>query len=126
MKSLQSLVKILRPSEKRLLLHYYSRNTNAEEKLRLKLFKLVDSGVESDVEAKVLLKNSSGPSAYSHLKSRLKDDILNVLLTQDTSKRLAQGNRSAELDCRKKVAQSHLLLLRGARIEGINVLTKAS
>ncbi|MFT4980770.1 MAG: tetratricopeptide (TPR) repeat protein [Bacteroidia bacterium] len=125
MKSLLSLVKVLRSSEKRLLLHYYSRNTNSEEKLRLKLFRLVVKGVETDAEARLLLKTKGGPSAYSHLKSRLKDDILNVLLTQDTSKRLAQGNRSAELDCRKKVAQSHLLLLRGARIEGINVLTKA-
>lgn len=125
MKSLQSLVKVLRPSEKRLLLHYYSRNTNSEEKLRLKLFKLVVSGVATDDEAKTLLKSSGGKSAYSHLKSRLKDDILNMLLTQDTSKRLAQPNRAAELDCRKKVAQSHLLLLRGAQVEGMNILNKA-
>ena len=124
MKSLQSLVKILRPSEKRLLLHYYSRNTNAEEKLRLKLFKLVQKGVESDVDAKGLLKNSSGPSAYSHLKSRLKNDILNILLMQETNKRFAQLNRAAELECRKKVAQSHVLLLRGAQLEGLKVLRK--
>ena len=125
MNSLQSLVKILRPSEKRLLLHYYSRNTNAEEKLRLKLFRIAEEGITSDEIARAKLNVSSGASAFSHLKSRLKDDILNILLTQDTSKRLAQANRSAELDCRKKVAQSHLLLLRGAQIEGMNVLSKA-
>ena len=125
MKSLQSLIKVLRPSEKRLLLHYYSRNTNSEEKLRLKLFRLVEKGIGSDKEAKLQLSGSGSPSAYSHLKARLKKDILNVLLTQDSSKRLAQSNRAAELDCRKMVAQSHLLLLRGAQIEGMNVLNKA-
>ena len=125
MKSLKSLVKVLRPSEKRLLLHYYSRNTNSEEKLRLALFKLVEKGVESDSEARLKLKSNASVSAYSHLKSRLKNDILNVLLMQDTTKRLAQGNRAAELDCRKKVAQSHLLLLRGAQVEGMKVLKQA-
>ena len=125
MKGLVSLVKTMRASEKRLLLHHYSRETNAEQKMRLKLFKLINKGVFTDVEAKEKLNKSVSPSAYSHLKSRLKDDILNVLLMQDTSKRLAQPNRAAELDCRKKVAQSHLLLLRGARVEGMKLLQSA-
>jgi tetratricopeptide (TPR) repeat protein len=125
MEGLKSLIKVLRPSEKRLLTHYYSRTTNAEDKLRLRLFKLVEGGVNSDADAKAMLNSTGGGSAYSHLKSRLKDDILNVLLTQDTNKRLAQHNRAAELDCRKKVAQSYLLLLRGAQTEGMKVLEKA-
>ncbi|MFM1931773.1 MAG: hypothetical protein RL226_1076 [Bacteroidota bacterium] len=125
MEGLVSLVKVLRPSEKRLLVHHYARNTNAEEKMRLKLFKLVDSGVSSDEEAKSLLNGKGGASSYSHLKSRLKNDILNILMMQDTDKRFAQPNRAAELDCRKKVAQSHILLLRGAQIEGMKVLTDA-
>jgi tetratricopeptide (TPR) repeat protein len=115
----------MRPSEKRLLLHHYARNTNSEAKMRLTLFKLVDKGVTSDEEARLKLKSKGGASAYSHLKARLKDDILNILLMQDTSKRLAQPNRAAELDCRKKVAQSHLLLLRGARIEGMKLIRSA-
>lgn len=126
MNGLVSLVKTMRPSEKRLLVHHYSRETNNEQKLRLKLFKLVNTGkVSTDAEAKVMLESKAGPSAYSHLKSRLKNDILNVLLMQDTSKRFAQPNRAAELDCRKKVAQSHLLLLRGARIEGMKLIQSA-
>ena len=125
MDSLKSLVGVLRPSEKRLLLHYYSRNSNAQEKLRLKLYKIIEAGIEDDEHAKVALGSAGGASAYSHLKARLKEDILNVLLTQETSKRFAQANRAAELDCRKKVAQSHLLLLRGAQVEGMKVLNKA-
>ena len=106
--------------------HHLSRTSNSEEKLRLKLFKLIDSGaVSTDHEAKEKLDSTGGDSAYSHLKRSLKEDILNVLLMQDTSKRLAQANRAAELDCRKKVAQSHLLLLRGAQIEGMKVLRSA-
>lgn len=125
MDGLVSLIKVLRPSEKRLLLHYYSRNSNAEEKMRLKLFKLVNTGVTTDEEARRLLNSKGGSSSYSHLKSRLKNDILNILLMQDTSKRFAQANRAAELDCRKKVAQSHILWLRGAQIEGTKVLNEA-
>lgn len=87
---------------------------------------MVEAGeVSSDEEARSKLNSQGGASAYSHLKARLKNDILNVLLMQETDKRFAQQNRSAELDCRKKVAQSHLLILRGARIEGMNVLNKA-
>ncbi|MGB1319041.1 MAG: hypothetical protein ACPG5W_12565, partial [Flavobacteriales bacterium] len=125
MKSLQPLVKILRPSEKRLLIHYYSRDSNSEQKLRLKLFRLAENGVDTDEKAKQLLGSTGGKSAYSHLKTRLKNDILNVLLTQEGSKRFAQPNRAAELDCRKKIAQSNILLLRGARLEGMSVLNKA-
>ena len=94
--------------------------------MRLKLFQLVNKGlVKSDDEAKNQLGSDAGPSAYSHLKARLKADILNILLMQDTSKRFAQPNRAAELDCRKKVAQSHLLLLRGASIEGMKLIKSA-
>lgn len=126
MESLVALIRVLRPSEKRLLLHYYSRDSNAESKQRLKLFQLINRGqVSSDSDARIKLYGDSSGSAYSHLKRRLKDDILNILLMQDTSKRLAQSNRAAELDCRKKVAQSHLLLLRGAQAEGIKVLKSA-
>lgn len=126
MKGLIPLIKVLRPSEKQLLHHHLSRSSNAEEKLRLRLFKLVDSGkVLTDDEAKLKLKATGGASAYSHLKRRLKSDILNILLLQDSSKRFAQANRAAELDCRKKVAQSHVLLLRGAQVEGMKILESA-
>lgn len=93
--------------------------------MRLKLFKLVNSGVSTDVEAKEKLNGKGGDSSYSHLKTRLKNDILNILMMQDTTKRFAQGNRAAELDCRKKVAQSHILWLRGAQIEGMKTLEAA-
>ena len=125
MKGLVALVKVMRPSEKRLLLHHYSRNTNSQDKMRLKLFNLVRTGTNTDEEARAKLNSGGSASSYSHLKARLKDDILNILLLQDTSKRFAQANRAAELDCRKKVAQSHLLLLRGAQVEGMKVLEAA-
>ena len=106
--------------------HYYARTTNSEEKLRLKLFNLIERK-KADTESALLVKlnNHKGGSSYSHLKARLKKDILNVLLMQDTNKRLAQPNRAAELECRKNVAQSHLLIFRGAQEQGMKVLKKA-
>jgi hypothetical protein len=123
--SLRSLIKVLRPSEKKLLRHYYSRITNSEDKLRLKLFNLIERGKVSDKESALANLKHSGGASFSHLKSRLKNDILNILLLQETNKRFAQLNRAAELECRKKVAQSHILLLRGAQLEGLNILRKA-
>ena len=116
----------MRPSEKKLIRHYYARTTNSEEKLRLNLFNLLDRGnVSADSEVLIKLGNHKGGSSYSHLKSRLKKDILNVLLMQDANKRLGQANRVAELEGRKSVAQSHLLIFRGAQEEGMRVLKKA-
>jgi hypothetical protein len=123
--SLRSLIKVLRPSEKKLLRHYYSRITNSEDKLRLKLFNLIERGKVSDKESALANLKHPGGASFSHLKSRLKNDILNILLLQETNKRFAQLNRAAELECRKKVAQSHVLLLRGARMEGLKILKKA-
>lgn len=125
MDSLRSLIKVLRPSEKKLLRHYYSRITNSEDKLRLKLFNLIERGKVSDKESALANLKHPGGASFSHLKSRLKNDILNILLLQETNKRFAQLNRAAELECRKKVAQSHVLLLRGAQMEGLKILKKA-
>ena len=126
MNGLISIIKVLRPSEKKLIYHYYSRTTNAEDKLRLRLFNLVANAlVETDTEAKNKLAYCGSQSAYSHLKSRLKEDILNVLMMQNAGKRFAQADHAASFDCKKKVAQSYILFLRGAKKEGIKVIRQA-
>ena len=123
MERLISLVKILRRGEKRLLRHLYSAITNGEDPLRLELFNLVESGkVKSDEAALIALGKNHSTSAYSHLKNRLREDILNVLLLQESPKRIAQANRAATFECRKKLAQAYVLISRGAFQEGIEVL----
>jgi len=123
MERLVGIVKILRKGEKRLLRHLYSASTNGEDRLRLELFNLIDSGrVRTDSEAMVVLSRKHGRSAFSHLKARLREDILNVLLLQETAKRIAQPNRAATFECRKKLAQAYVLIFRGAYKEGLSII----
>ncbi len=123
---LVGLIKILRRGEKRLLRHLYSAITNGEDPLRLELFNLIESGkVKTDEMALIALGKNQSASAFSHLKTRLREDILNVLLMQESTKRIAQANRAATFECRKKLTQAYVLIFRGAFIEGIEVLKSA-
>jgi len=69
---------------------------------------------------------SQSASAYSHLKTRLREDILNVLLMQESPKRIVQANRAAVFECWKKMAQVYVLIFRGAKSEGARILKSAS
>jgi len=123
MERLTGIIRIMRKGEKRLLRHLYAANTNGEQKLRLKLFNLIEAGkVSTDAEAIMALGEKQSSSAFSHLKTRLREDILNVFLLQESSKRIPQPARAAGLECRKKLAQGYILMLRGAFKEGISVL----
>lgn len=130
MKDLCSLVKVMRFGEKKMLRHLLGRNTNSEDKLRLALFNLLEKHILiTDDEARRHLKFTSTKSAFSHLKRRLKDDLLGVFLLKESSKRIAQGNRAAQFECLKKLTQAYVLLFRGAKeessliLENVRVLT---
>jgi tetratricopeptide (TPR) repeat protein len=116
----------MRKGEKRLLRHIYSDVTNGEEQLRLLLFNLIEKDlVKNDAEARAAVGQKGSRSAYSHLKSRLREDIVNVFLLQETPKRIAQANRAAGFECRKKLAQAYVLMFRGAHSESIAILDSA-
>lgn len=126
MERLKGIVKILRKGEKRLLRHLYSATTNGEDRLRLELFNLIDSGAAStDDEARNALCRPHSRSAFSHLKARLREDMLNILLLQEPAKRIPQPNRVAAFECRKKLAQAYVLIPRGGVKEGVEILKSA-
>jgi len=127
MKSLYSLNKVLRPGERGLLRHMYGRSTNNEDKLRLRLLDLLTSTAElNDNEAISGIGHKGGRSAFSHLKRRLREDILNVLLLQESEKRFGESFRIAAFDCRKKLAQAYVLMFRGEYSEGLALLRRAA
>ncbi len=125
MKSLTQIVKSLKPSEIRFIKKLYSSQPNGEEKKRLKLFEILLSGVETDEKASKILYNSSPNSAFSHIKARLKNDIFNFLLVQDSSKKDVSKIYQVELSCRKYVMQGEILLTRGLYSEAEKLLLKA-
>jgi len=125
MNELVSLVRVMRVGEKRMLTHMLSRTTNSEDNLRLRLFKLLDEGHADPQMVKEKLKSEGSASSFAHLKRRLKEDILSVLLVKESSKRIAQANRAAKFECIKKRAQAYVMIFRGAQAEGLKVLRKA-
>ncbi|MCF8256152.1 MAG: hypothetical protein K9J06_01265 [Flavobacteriales bacterium] len=51
--------------------------------------------------------------------------MLNILLLQESAKRIPQPNRVAAFECRKKLAQAYVLIPRGAFKEGVEILKAA-
>ncbi len=127
MKSLIPIINSLNGKEKRLLKKFFSIQSNGEEKKKLQLFTLIlDKKVKTDEDAaKILYEGGSPNSAYSHVKRRLKKDILNFILFQDTSQRDVAKRIQAEVSCAKMSLQGKLLIQRGIYEEGEKLLKKA-
>jgi len=127
MKHLVPLIKALRPGEIRLIKHFLRLESNAEVKKRLELFNLVLTGKgDTDKKAlKKLYKSEKNNSAFSHLKERLRKDVLNVLFLQDASKKFSTKYANAEFECRRNFIQADILIARGAYIPAIKILEKS-
>ena len=114
MDDLIGLVKSLNKREKDLVRLIYSRNTNGEEKIRLNLFNIV---VQNDIKEKddiIRFLNFKGSkSAFSHLKTRLRNDILNIILFQESNKKFRSALFAASFETKKKMAFAEILYRRG-------------
>lgn len=123
MEELRQIYNSLTSSEKRFVRNYYK---NDPDKKRLRLFQLLDEGIEiSDDEAMKEIYGNISKTAFSHLKSRLKKDIMSVLLFQEGDKQHAAPYRQAEIDCRRYLIEGDLLLKRGVYNTAIKTLNKA-
>lgn len=127
MENLIALVGSLKPGEIQLLQHFYSFKNNPENKKRDKLLKLaLDREITNEEEVMNYLYGEKSASAFSQLKARLKDDILNVLLMQDSSVKFSTLYAQAAFDCRRSLIQGEILLARGVYQEAVSMLTRAS
>ncbi len=127
MKILTQIVRVLKPSEVRLIRNFYKVQPNGEIKRRLELFELVKSGkVTTDMEAAKAVYKGEPNSAYSHLKNRLQKDVLNILLLKEGSKKYETKYAQAVFDCRRMLIEGQILIERGAYRAGEAVLLKAN
>ncbi len=125
MKNIVPIVNSLDNKEKRLIRKFLSIKTNGMEKKKLQLFDLiVNQKVASDKEASFVLYQSEPNSSFSHLKKRLKKDLLNFILLQD-SKNISSERVKSEIECRRMFLQGQLLVQRGVYSEGERVLNDA-
>ncbi len=126
MKILTQIIRILKPSEVRLIRSFYKVQPNGEVKRRLELFELAKSGkANSDAEAAMAVYNGEPNSAFSHLKNRLQKDVLNILLLKEGSKKYETKYAQAIFDCRRMLIEGQILFERGAYRAGETVLQKA-
>ena len=122
-----ALVGSLKPGEVQLLQHFYSFKNNPENKKRDKLLKLaISKEITEEEKVMIFLYGERSTSAFSQLKTRLKDDILNVLLMQDPSVKFSTLYAQAAFDCRRALIQGEILLSRGVYPEAVSILTRAS
>jgi tetratricopeptide (TPR) repeat protein len=124
MKDLSQICRSLSGSEIRFIRNYYRSD---EDKKRLKLFNLIlDSKTVTEEDASKKIYNAPPDTAFSHLKSRLKKDILTILLLEDGFKHSSSPYRQAEVNCRRLLIEGDILLKRGVYKPAIKLLTKAS
>lgn len=127
MKNLAALIKALMPGEIRLIRHFYKISSNAEERKRAALFELVvNNPAITDTQAAKKLYKSKPNSAFSHLKARLRKDILNVLFLHDTNKKFDSPYFRAMFEVTKMLNQAFILRSRGAFNEAVNILNAAA
>lgn len=126
MKDLSRLIHAVTDEESESVIRYYSLNNNGSSK-RLKLFNMVRwKDINDDHLASKKLYNSRPCAAFSQLKKRLKEDILNILLSREASPGKSPKNFvDAEALALKYVLYGKMLLNRGLTEEAIDVLKKA-
>ncbi|MDX2003498.1 MAG: hypothetical protein SFW35_13770 [Chitinophagales bacterium] len=124
MKDIVQICKSLSASEVRFIKSYYRSN---EEKKRLKLFNLaMEQPTITDDEAATAIYGSKTETSFSHLKSRLKKDILTLLLLNEGFSHSSSAYRQAELNCRRLLIEGDILLKRGVYQPAVKILLKAS
>lgn len=127
MENLSALINSLSPGEGKLIRHFYKMRDFGEYRKRVQLFDLVVSGKVKDEEKAARLVGYKSPTAsYHNLKSRLKSDILCILLMQEASAKFNTPYAQAAFSCRRALLTGELLLSRGVYHEGLNLLKKAA
>ena len=125
MDDLIGLVKSLNKREKDLVRLIYSRNVNKEEKLKLKLFNLLAAKKVMKIDEIIIsLEYKGSSSAFSHLKRRLKKDILNIILFQETGKKFRAKIFSESIEIKKTMVFAELLYRRGLSDLADNIINE--
>lgn len=128
MDSLLPLIKSLNRSEVRTLKNLLAINSSGvENDKRADLFERIQKSRNHDeqVVARLLGYSGSSEKAYINLKSRLRDDILNLLMLQEDGRAFETAFAQAAFECRRWLIQGELLLARGVYDGAIDVLEKA-
>ncbi len=127
MESLSAIVNNMSSGELKLIRHFYKLKNFGECRKRVQLLELIINNKITDnkVAAEILGYNSTA-SSFKHLKSRLKSDLLCMLLMQECSTKFSTPYAQATFDCRRFLMQGEILMSRGVYDEALDLLARAS
>lgn len=128
MEKLKHLIDCLKPHEIQLAEQYFKLKAQGKsvESKKLKLFKLILSGkAKTDEAIASQLYDKKTCSAYSHLKKRVQEDILNLMLLS-SNQQDEEDHIAEEIKCRKLLIQAKMLINRGVIDEGLVMLENLS
>jgi tetratricopeptide (TPR) repeat protein len=131
MENLIRLVRNMHTGEVKLLHHFFSMQKKSDKKRDLlfdSVVRSIDSTDFAGIEKKIVTKLYPGDKnphrAFEKLKSRLRWDILNILLLQESSIHSSKSE-ALTFNCRRYILQSEILLKRGLYKEAIVIMDKA-
>ncbi len=124
MKELKQIYNSLLPVEVGYLKEQYRIKGKTK---RIKLLHFLEGNGEPD-NAKVskqIYHKGETASTFTHLKERVKQDMLTMLMLQDTERHSKSAYRQAEIECRKLVLEGDILLKKGIYTPATKALEKA-
>jgi len=124
LKELKQIYNSLLPSEVEYLMQHYSLKGKRK---RLKLFSLLDSltVLDNAAAAKAIYQKGETASTFTHLKERVRQDMLTILMLQDTERHSKSAYRQAEIECRKLIVEGDILLKKGIYAPAMKALEKS-
>lgn len=125
MDRLLQVINCLKPQEIQVIKDFFKKDAGNHGKRKQLLNILLQKNINDDVQAALLIYNKKPDSAYFHLKRRLLDDILNLLVLYSFDDSCESSELNAELNCTKLLMQAKLLISRGISKEARILLKKA-
>lgn len=125
MDKLKRIIDNLTAQEIRQVHQFYLADSNQRIQKRYELFRLVaEEGVSDNHQACRILYLEDSSSSFCHLKKRLQEDLLDILLlsSQSSDSRILQR----EVECHKLYLKAKILISRGVIQEGIALMERVS
>jgi hypothetical protein len=128
MKELHQLVKSLNEREVKAYKRFFNLDDEGEEATKKsELFNIIrEHNVRTDREACKRIYGTLPNSAFSHLKKRVRDDILNTLLLLDKTEQAERTDFSTQLRlCSRYILEAWILFRKGLVSPGVQSLKRA-
>ncbi len=126
MEKLTQLIHTFSASEIKTIKKFYSLKSSSQSSMRFKLFLLIlDKPGISDHEAALFFNKTPSDTSFSMLKKRLRDDLVRLVVWEHRRTKFRTPVFKARFECRLLIAESEILIARGATEMAIDCLQKA-